>query len=120
MSTTDTTVRLPETVEEFQRALREAFHKGAWWGLSPSAVPRADTIIAEARELYPIRKKAQRTLVSPDGSEWRCVGHSEGPRFYVLVPGSNRSIPATGWTPTPDLVKLWSDLLARPYEEVEE
>lgn len=113
-------VKLPTTVEEYQQERRDAWVKGVRYGLSVASKDNMEDPRATAKRCYPIRRKVQRFLVDADGAEWRCVEHIEGPRLYVALPGSNHSVPATGWTPTPALVKLWSDLLARPYTEVEE
>lgn len=110
-------VRLPETVEEFQKRQRDAFFDGAAWmyernervGWPNVAVERA------AREYAPIRKKVPREVAFPNGKTVtaRYAGHDEVEFFASGKAHSVHVLCASDL----DVIR---DLLANPYEEVEE
>lgn len=111
-------IKVPATVEEFQKALREAFAKGAWWGLSPSGSPGADTL-AEARKRYPIRKKVPRVVTVPRlaGGE-REVKVVDG-EFWVRQPGDWKWVRQYAVI-TDGTVRTLYDLLENPFTYEEE
>ncbi|HET7321678.1 MAG TPA: hypothetical protein VFI96_04215 [Longimicrobiaceae bacterium] len=110
-------IRLPETVEEYQRALRKAFEAGAFFNAHASF--RQEVVDSEVRHRYPIRVRKPRVVKVPrlpggerevkveDGEFWiRNPGNEEWTRQYAVI--------------TADTIHTLADLLANPYEEVDE
>lgn len=105
-------VRLPTTVEEFQRARRDAYATGAYqW--APPHVTTSDVVRA-TRELYPIRRKVPRVLTDTLGVEWRWTGS-------VMQANTDEGWhAATGYTFSPERCRIWHDLTSNPFAEVSE
>jgi hypothetical protein len=101
------------TEAEVRRREREAFEDGAGWyyldghkweGRVAPAARR------EARKRYPIKRKVPRVVVDGYGIGWKVVGNEVRPE----------GIGGGSWTITAGRARLWADLVANPYEEVDE
>lgn len=115
-------IKLPETVEEYQRALRVAFEEGARFQHATfprSHSPTIQTVFCqeilrtEARDRYPIRKKVPRAIYLSAARE-PAVVHPCGPNpAMVKLPETRRYL-------SREDVDALSELLANPFEEVDE
>jgi hypothetical protein len=106
---------LPATVEEYQRARRDAFYCGAWWqaGQDDAELVVRDHVEAEARHQYPARKQVPRTVSLAGGV---LVRWDEG-HLRFLNPRNGDPYPLTCiGSASLDALR---DLLDNPYEEVE-
>lgn len=102
--------RLPETVEEFQKARREAYVAGAMYYASGYT----GSVEAQSRKRYPIRKKVPRVVEDEHGVAWRIADGILQARHNVGL-----SQQAVAYEPTLERLRLWGDLAANPdtYEE---
>lgn len=107
-------IKLPTTVEEFQRARREAFRAGVNHADNWHRNPDKDDPTAE-RLLYPIRKKVPRKVRLPNfgGSVER--GGDDGEIAFLPIGTRDYMVYLRR-----DDVEAMLDLLERPYEEIEE
>lgn len=113
-----TEIKLPTTVEEYERqrqlARREGFFSGAGWcagRVARSGAPTSGETDDEAKKRFPIKRRVLRSA---------CLTHNIQPAkvepgtvLTVKLPDGRTHLCA-------DDVAVLADLLARPYDEIEE
>lgn len=123
-----------KTVTEREAVLREraAFAHGAYWAWlnnyaesSGAKFNHEGYVDLRAAERYPLPTITRPRVVRDPrskGYEWQCVGGALQWRYPDTMESwsSWDSGGAYIWTPVPDRVKLWADLLQNPLEEVQE
>lgn len=104
-------VKLPTTVEEYQRARRDAFLRGMQqFYTSPGGVE-------QAKRAYPIRRKVPRVVAAPDGIHRRYTVREDEEGLSVVMSQDGEEVEK--WFTAAE-VRIMADLTTRPYEEVEE
>lgn len=102
-------VKLPTTVEEYQRERRQAFERGA---ITFGSHPYRGEIEEEARKRYPLPKKKVARGVRHNG-HWYRTNLQCADEISVQL-SNGRTVHFEGRD-----VEIMRDLIARPYDEVD-
>ena len=108
-------VKLPTTVEEFQQARRDAYVQGA---IEQIRAPKGEVVGYEARQRakrhYPIRRCVPRVIRLSDGTEVKVIGDIVWSRRPDYAQWKKNAVAQ------PENIRALADLLANPFDEVDE
>lgn len=107
------------TEEQLRRQQRAAYFAGAHFGGVTFTRDTVERIEDQARHLYPIRKKVPRVVVDTEGRSWR-IGENGSAQVRGALGAWVSTIGGMNFVLTAERLRLLADLLANPFDIVEE